>query len=143
MLGVRPPRGIREIRRALLIEADALDGVGNTLEGVVGRLRLLRVVQIDRRKVEPDTDEPIGISIWQRPEQHAVDDGKYRDGGTDPDHDRERGGDSEDRRAPERAPRVTEGLGEWHGANTRGPRGSFHGNGATGNSATAESATPD
>src|SRR5438045_9436930 len=115
MLGVRPPRGIREIRRALLIEADALDGVGNTLEGVVGRLRLLRVVQIDRRKVEPDTDEPIGISIWQRPEQHAVDDGKYRDGGTDADHERERGGDREDRRAPEGAPRVTEGLGEWHG----------------------------
>jgi hypothetical protein len=90
-----------------------------TLDAVEGRVHLLEVEEVRRRqriarqvllRVEaPDVHEAGIISIGQRLQQHAVDDGEDRGGGADAERQREHGQRREDgclHRKPQRVTNV-------------------------------------
>src|SRR3712207_7605285 len=62
------------------------------------------------RSVVERADEPLGVAVRERPEQHAVDEREDRDRGGDADDERRRGRDGERGRAKEGA----EGRSEEH-----------------------------
>ena len=63
----------------------------------VCRVRLLELGQIDSRRSVPETDELVGVRIWQRLEKNSLDHGEDGSVGADTDREREHGDHGESR----------------------------------------------
>ncbi|MNC87501.1 hypothetical protein D3C83_32300 [compost metagenome] len=59
-----------------------------------------------------DDVEPFRVAIGKRPQQHGVEDAEDGGIGADADRERQRGGERESRRAPQRAGGILEVLNE-------------------------------
>jgi hypothetical protein len=90
-----------EIHRAFLVDADVLDGSGKPLIREVGALGLIRLLDGEQAEVVPGADEPVRVAVWQRSQEHSVEDREDGDARPNADDQHEGCSSREDRCAAE------------------------------------------
>ena len=103
-LRLRTATGIGYVDRAALVDADTLERPRELLVREVGPRRLIPLAEPDHLHVVVRDDQPIGVAVRERAQQHAIHEGEDRDRGANADDEGHRGGDGEGRAATQRSP---------------------------------------
>ena len=104
--------GARDAERISIICADILESGALFAIDKINRRRHVQVFDVDARRGMPHTDQPVGLGVWQRLQQHAFQDAEDHNVRANPRGERNQRDGGKHRRAAEPAQNLPKLIGE-------------------------------